>query len=192
MNLKPDPIILSFNASLVSQNRDDCLRQFLVAYFVDEQSFSVVEKVVPNSGFPGGKFISKTKFNNPKTGKPYVSEEISIDSDIVLGGWVFHLDSATEGTLKYMEAHSDVFEKSDLFNCMLPIITKLKSIKNIVSAAFKECDTQKRGRVKNSDVERILAQFDVTLTKQGRITLFRRFQFADSDLFLYNEFLALI
>jgi hypothetical protein len=52
---RPPPTLVSFTASLISDNRDDALRDFIVAFFVEDGSFSVVEKVVPNSGFQIGR-----------------------------------------------------------------------------------------------------------------------------------------
>lgn len=182
--------ILSFTATLVSKNRDDALREFVVAFYADDSSFSVMEKVIPNSGFPGGKFLQRTKAINPETNEPYQPDEVSIGRDITLGGWRFHLKSASEGTLKTMEAKSDIFTRSDLFNVILSVSDQLKPKINDLKTAFARRDKTHRGRVKQSDVGDVLEEFGVNLGEQELITLFRRYQFADSDMFEYNDFLA--
>ena len=186
------PTILSFTATLISNNRDDALREFVVAYYLEDSSFSVMEKVIPNSGFPGGKFLQRTKSINPETNEPYQPDEVNIGSDITLGGWRFHLKSASEGTLKTMEAKSDIFTRSDLSNVILSVSDKLKPHVDDLKTAFARKDKTHRGRVKQADVGDILDEFDVHLGEQEMITLFRRFQFADSDMFEYNDFLATI
>ena len=189
MNTTPDPTILSFTATLISNNRDDALREFIVAYFIDDCTFSVTEKVIPNSGFPGGKFMQRTKVINPETRQPYQPEEISIGKDVNLGGWRFHLKSASEGTLKTMEARSDVFTRSDLASVLLPLTRELKAHVNDLRTSFQRRDKTHRGRIRRDEIDDVLQEFNVKLGEQELITLFRRFQFADSDMFEYNDFL---
>lgn len=192
VDTRPPQTILSFTATLISNNRDDALREFIVAYFVEDSSFSVMEKVIPNSGFPGGKFLQRTKAKNPETGDLYQPYDITIGADITLCGWKFHLKEATEGTLKTMEAKSDMFTRSDLASVLVPIIPKLKSRIGDLKIAFQRCDRLKKGRIPKNQVADILSEFDVTLGQQELITLCRRFQFADSDQFEYTSFLPLI
>ena len=190
LELQQMSTILSFTAKLISNNRDDDLREFVVAYFLEEKSFSVVEKVIPNSGFPGGKFLQKTKVNNPKTGRPYEPTEIGIGVEVNLNGWRFKLINATEGTLRAMEANSEVFSRSDLASILLPMAKQLKHKVNDLRIAFQEKDKLKRGRIPRDQVDPILSKFGINLGPQESITLFRRYQFADSNLFEYNEFIA--
>jgi hypothetical protein len=189
---RPPPTLVSFTATMISNNRDDALREFIVAFFVEDSSFSVVEKVVPNSGFQGGKFLNRTKVLNPATGKRYEPDEVTIGMDVAIGGWKFHLKSASEGTLKTMEAHSDQFSRSDLSGLILPVQAQLLAKKEQLKAAFERRDARKKGRIERSQIARVMAEFGVTLGEQEVLTLFRRFQFADSDLFEYNEFLSML
>lgn len=189
---RPPPTVLPFVATLVSSNRDDALREFIVSFYVEDSSFSVMEKVIPNSGFPGGKFLSRLKATNPETGGPYQPDDVTIGSDVKIGGWTFHLKGATEGTLKTMEAKSDIFTRSDLASFLLPIIPKLKPRASDLRTAFVRRDRLRRGRIPRQDIPDVLAEFDVTLSEQELITLFRRFQFADSDMFEYDPFLQLL
>ena len=138
MDLRPPQTVLSFKAHLVSKNREDILRQFIVNFFVDDDKFSVFESVVPNTGFPGGQFISRARFVNPETGAPFQTHELYIDAEIVLNGWKFHLDEATEGTLRAMEANPNRYPKSDLSQTLK--LPNLKPHKEDLEKAFrKEC-----------------------------------------------------
>ena len=192
MDLRPPQTILSFKAHLVSKNREDVLRQFIVNYFVDDDKFSVFESVVPNSGFPGGQFISKAHFINPETGAPFQTDELYIDAEIVINGWKFHLDEATEGTLRSMEANPDQYPKSDLSTTLMPALSKLKPKKAELEKQFKRKDKLGRGRVSYTVAGNIFDELDVAMGRQERITLFRRFQFADAEQFQYEDFLSLI
>lgn len=192
MDLRPPQTVLSFKAHLVSKNREDILRQFIVNFFVDDDKFSVFECVVPNTGFPGGQFIARSRFVNPDTNAPFKTTELYIDSEIVLNGWRFHLDEATEGTLRAMEANPDLYPKSDLSTTLIPAISKLKPMKGELEKQFKAKDKAGHGRVSFAIARNIFDDLDIATGKQERITLFRRFQFADAEQFKYEDFLSLI
>lgn len=192
MDLRPPQTVLSFKAHLISKNREDILRQFIVNYFVDDDKFSVFEKVVPNSGFPGGNFISRAKFINPATGSKYKTEELFMGAKVVLNAWTFQLDEATEGTLRAMEANSDQYPKSDLSLTITPKVHLLKSQKAQLEEEFKSKDKQGRGRVTWVVARNIFDEHDLFTDPQERLTLLRRYQFADVEQFKYNEFLQVI
>jgi hypothetical protein len=189
---RPPYTLISFNAKLVSSNRDDALREFVVIYNVEDNKFTVHEKVIPNSGFRGGRFLQPTTGENPETGAPYEPDQVTIGSVITIATWKFRLISACEGTLKMMEARSDLFARSDLTGVFAQLATQLKGRQGDLKNEFVRRDKAKRGRLRNAEVKDILDDFQVTLGGQEWITLQRRFQFADSDTFLYNDFLAFL
>jgi hypothetical protein len=187
---RPPPTILSFYAKLVSSNRDDELREFVVAFFLEDSSFCINELVIPNSGFKGGRFLVRTKEVNPETNAPYAADDITVGAIVTIREWKFLLVSATEGALRTMEAKSDKFTRSDLSALIVPLITDLKPRLGELRAAFVRRDKYKRGRLKNDEVRNILDEFGFKMDAQQWITLSRRFQFADSDTFRYNDLLA--
>lgn len=184
------PIVLTFIAKLVSNNSDDALREFQLTFQADTSTFAVYEKQVPNSGFPGGKFVRATKIMNPETGKPYKPDEVTLGKDVVLNGWKFHLVNASEGTLKTMETHSDLFSRSNATSIMLGLTKKLRGKIPQVTAEFKKDDPNNHGRVKQSRTKEILEQFNADLGEQELLTLFRQYSFANTDEFRYRDFLT--
>jgi hypothetical protein len=111
---RPPYTLISFNAKLVSSNRDDALCEFVVIYNVKDKKFTVHEKLIPNSGFRGGQFLQPTTGENPETGGPYEPDQVTIGSVITIATLKFRLISACESTLGMMEARSDLFTKLDL------------------------------------------------------------------------------
>jgi hypothetical protein len=189
---RPAPTILTFTAKLVSSIKDDGLRDFVVAFFVEDSSFMITERVVRNSGFRGGKFLNRTKIDNPATKAPYTPEEVTVGSTIFIGGWWFDLTGASEEALKTMEANPDRFTRSDLSALMRPLIADLKPKGKDLRSALLALDKKKHGKLPSADVRDVLADFGVTFETQEWLTLQRRFQFATTDLFLYEDFLALL
>jgi Ca2+-binding EF-hand superfamily protein len=70
------------------------------------------------------------------------------------------------------------------------VAARIKPKLSDLRAEFTRRDKGKRGRLRNDEVKAILEDFDVSMGGQEWITLQRRFQFADSDTFLYNDFVA--
>jgi len=189
MDLKPPPTVLQFAATMVSKNKSDRIREFVVNYYVDDRSFSVFETVVPNSGFRGGKFLQKKMCLKPETNKPYEPHDIFIGARITLDGWVFVLQEASEHTLKVMEARSDVFVKCDLSLAMSKMRTMFRDKIPSLRAAFEKVDERKKLRVSLLETQQILKDYGIIMGDQEFLTLFRRYQFGDSDKFAYLDFL---
>jgi hypothetical protein len=189
---RPTPTILHFTAKLVSRNKDDGLRDFVVAFFVEDSSFMITERVVRNSGFRGGKFLNRVKVDNPTTNSPYRPDEVVVGATITVGGWSFDLTGASEEALKKMEAKPETFVRSDLSALILPLITQLKPTVSELRAAFLAKDKKKHGKIPSVDARDVLAEFDVTFGTQEWVTLQRRFQFSTTNEFLYEDFLSLL
>ena len=187
MDIRPPPTVLQFAASMISDNKADRGRSFVVSYTVDDKSFTVFEKVVPNSGFQGGKFLQKCVCNNPETGKPYEPKDIYLGAKVNLEGWKFILQEASEAALKTMESRPDIFVKCDLS----VIITKLRKMlahqAPKILVEFQKRDPRKRLRVSLVQVQEVLAQFGIVMADQEFLTLFRRYQYGD-DQFMYQDF----
>jgi hypothetical protein len=189
---RPPQTILSFHAKLVSSNRDDILRQFIIAFHLEDGCISIQEAVIPNSGFRGGRFLQRTKLPNPDTGAPFAPDDLTVGAVVTIANWKFELVGASEGTLRTMEAKADKFTRSDLSGVIVPLIGELRPRLGEIRAALLKKDKYKRGRARNEDVRDVLESFGVKFGPQEWTTLVRRFQFADSDTFRYNDFLALI
>jgi hypothetical protein len=188
---RPHPTILHFTAKLVTRNKDDALRDFVVAFFVEDSSFMITERVVRNSGFRGGKFLNRTKIDNPQTRAPFQPDEVTVGSTIQLGGWYFHLTGASEEALKKMEANPDVFVRSDLSASLLPLLKQVKPKIEELRTELKGRDKSGHGKLPHAEVREVLEQFGITFGTQEWLTLERRFQFSNSGQFLYDDFLAL-
>lgn len=192
MDLKPDPTVLQFTASLVSRRPEDKGRDFVVAYTVDDHSFQVFEKAVPNSGFQGGRFLHRTVCINPETGQTYKASDVYIGAKVNLEGWTFVLQEASEAALRVMEAHPDIFERSDLYAITDRIRQKMRGKLEEMKNAFKTLDPRNRGRVSLVELQGIFKQFGIQMDDQEFLTLFRRFQYGDSDRFEYHDFVDAI
>lgn len=189
VDLRPPPTILKFLATLNSKRRDDQIREFVVSYYLDDKAFSVSEKQVPNSGFRSGQFLKKMVINNPKTGVPYEPHEVYVGAAVNLGGWQFTLQEASEDALKVMEAQSDVFVKCDLAELLRRIRQTLAISVPELLVQFQRKDNRKRNCISLADLQEVFLKNGIDFGDQEFLTLFRRYQVNDMDLFNYQEFI---
>mgnify|MGYP002476133126 CR=1 FL=1 len=88
-----------------------------------------------------------------------------------------------------MESRSDVFTKCDLAAIMESLRTKLRGKCPQLLVQFQSIDPKKTSKVTLLELENILDKNGIKLGDQEFLTLFRRFQFLDTDKFNYQEFI---
>lgn len=189
MDLRAPATVLQFSANLDTRDKNDKIRSFVISYYVEEKAFSVFERVVPNSGFNGGKFLQKMVCNDPKTGKPYEPKDVYIGARVTLDGFDFILQQASEASLKAMETRSDVFIKCDLDLIIGKMREMLRGKLEALEKDFNAADKSKRERVTFEDLISILKNYGIVMGDQELLTLFRRYQFGGTELFNFREFL---
>ena len=187
VDVRPPRTILQFAATLESRKPEDKDREFVISYTVDDHSFEVFERHIPNSGFRGGKFMQRTVVKKPN-GDTYEPREIYVGAKLNLGGWVFVLQEASEEALKTMEANSDVFVKCDLSELLKVVRARLDGRAPQLLVAFQRRDVKKKDQLKLSEIQEVLKEFGITFGDQEFLTLLRRYQVADWDLFDYKSF----
>lgn len=121
-------IILYFHAifSLSNSNKIDHNRQFLISFYMEDDTIEVKEPPIRNSGHMGGQFIKRCQLMNPKTNKSYECYDFTIGNQIILNGYEFVLLDAYDSTFFFMEHHSN---ESHWTSCYLEHIFSKLSFK---------------------------------------------------------------
>jgi hypothetical protein len=119
--------VLRFRAKLISTRREDASREFLVLFFLVDDTIMVRETPNRNSGFVGGKFLSRNQTRKPD-GSYYQATDLHIGATLTLFNHVFVLSDADEYTLRYMEGLSNRYPYSDL----VAICDKIRSRGSVV------------------------------------------------------------
>jgi len=109
---KYDGCILRFGAKLISAIRDNGERDFVISYFLADDTVQIYESSRRNSGFLGGEFLKKARVPLPgqdmfSSSRPeyYRANDFYIGRTMTLKDHIFHIVSADEFTLMYMEQH---------------------------------------------------------------------------------------
>ena len=62
---------MRFEARLVSKNREDNARKFIISFFCGDDTIMAYETASKNSGIWGGKFLERARARNPKNEQFY-------------------------------------------------------------------------------------------------------------------------
>ncbi|XP_030369999.1 EF-hand domain-containing family member C2 [Scaptodrosophila lebanonensis] len=136
--LKYDGCILRFEAKLLSAVRENCKRSFVINYYLADDTLQIYEQARRNSGFVGGEFLKRARV--PLPGQPkfsssrpeyYKAHDFYIGATHSLKDHIFHIISADEFTLLFMEQHPDEFPVSN-------IKTIMDKIRKAVRPHYKE------------------------------------------------------
>ncbi|XP_074166759.1 EF-hand domain-containing protein 1 isoform X1 [Sminthopsis crassicaudata] len=118
--LMGDNKVLRYRAILESPIPEDKGRHFIFSYFLATDMVSIFEPPVRNSGFFGGKFLTKTKIAKPGSclDKPsfYGPGDFYIGALIEVFGHRFIIQDADEYVLKYLESQGDKYPQSTILS----------------------------------------------------------------------------
>eukprot|EP00825_Cyclidium_porcatum_P048735 TRINITY_DN8265_c0_g1_i2.p2 TRINITY_DN8265_c0_g1~~TRINITY_DN8265_c0_g1_i2.p2 ORF type:complete len:177 (+),score=24.98 TRINITY_DN8265_c0_g1_i2:117-647(+) len=109
-----DQYILRFDARLVSENKDDQQRKFIISFFCGDDTIQAYEVAGKNTGIWKGKFIERMSHINPITKKPYTERDFQIGEILQFTVYKFQLLRADEYTHKYMKSKPEVFKEADI------------------------------------------------------------------------------
>ena len=91
----------------------DEVRQFIVSYFMNDDTIAVFEPPIRNSGILGGKFLERGIKYKPGTEEAYTYKDLYVGAEVVINDFNFALANADEYTLSYMENNKHLFIMGD-------------------------------------------------------------------------------
>ena len=104
-----DQYVLRFEARLISQNKDQHNRKFIVSFFCGDDTVQVYQNADKNSGIWGGKFLERKKHNHKSEDRYLVDTDFQIGSVVQLSVYNFQLLKADDFTLQYMKERPNKF-----------------------------------------------------------------------------------
>ena len=106
--------VLRFEGAMISTATVDLNRKFIISYFLADDTMSVFEPPVRNSGILAGKFLDRTKCYYPGTTTSYEPQDLYIGASLELHSHKFVLTNADEYALSYMEKRPHLFPRANL------------------------------------------------------------------------------
>jgi len=153
---------ITFTAKLLSGGPDDVDRRFVITFYDIDDTLIILEPPIRNSGFVGGTFLARMKIK--KENGDYISEtDFYIGCDIRILKHRFFILDADVGTLKYMDANSHKFTRSNFYH----IIKKLRgflfadALNGNLNQYFQEVEERVPGVVTKSGLMKVFRQYDI-------------------------------
>lgn len=162
-------VILRYRLKLSNPKPSDVAREFTLQVFLEDDTIQIRELPVRNSGFTGGKFLSRGKQYH-SNGKQITPSDISIGSSIFVQSFKFDILDADEFSLKYMEQHPEIWKESSIDEIALRLREKESALKDML-LILKEKALEE---VPYQQIEQMLERVDIKFTPQEKLTLFRR------------------
>jgi len=173
-----DQNILRYEGRLISENREDNARTFIISFFCGDDTVQVYEKTERNSGVWAGKFLEKNKHKNPITNQYYSEKDFMLGNTVVLNQFRFQLLRCDEFTYRYMKEHPETFKEANIDKVLEKVraaARKFKSPEDFAVDLFKRLDKNNSGFIEFEELHNGFKELDVNLSIQEQYTIMRRF-----------------
>ena len=103
-----DKKILRYTARFNTRVPEDVDRRFIISFYLADDSLSVYEPAVRNSGIMEGPFLRRNKYKNVDKNNEFITPtDLPIWGDIKINGYSYHVLSCDEYTQNYLQTHLD-------------------------------------------------------------------------------------
>eukprot|EP00986_Skeletonema_menzelii_P011944 scaffold6334_cov139-Skeletonema_menzelii.AAC.4 len=177
---KKSGIVLHFNASLVvDDDADDSIRKFAIHFFLEDDTISIQEPPIRNSGYVGGQFLRRQPINHISASDMYVGNMVEVV------GHQFLLRDADESTFKLMECDEKTFPYSDTARLQRILSTKQDMIR-----AYFVSHYDGNGNLDLEGLSKCCSAIGIVINHAELITIWRRIKRNNSSgLVPFNKLL---
>lgn len=103
-----DKKILRYNARFNTRVPEDVDRRFIISFYLADDSISIYEPAVKNSGIIEGPFLRRNKYKNVDKSLEFITPtDLGIGADVKINGYSYHILSCDDYTTKYLQTHLD-------------------------------------------------------------------------------------
>lgn len=183
--LKYGSASLRFLAALASPAVEDVDRRFVITYFMCDETISIFEKVIRNSGFVGGKLLERSRVKDA-TGNFIQPQQFFVGANVTVNQQAFRLLEADAYTVKFMEQESAIFPQADLAR----VVDHLKSEGLDAAKAATVFDANGDGKVDRAEFARALEASGYFLTEHETLTVLRHCDANGDGTVSVQEFVA--
>jgi hypothetical protein len=87
---------------------EDIERRFIISFYLGDDSISIYEPAVKNSGIIEGPFLRRNKYKNVDKNNEFITPtDLPIGGNIKINGYSYNILSCDEYTVKYLQTHLD-------------------------------------------------------------------------------------
>jgi hypothetical protein len=183
---------LRAKAEMVTTSPVDLTREFLITFYLEDDTVQVFEEVKRNSGFWGGTFLKRGKYMNDSN--PIIATDIFLGNVICLNGCKLHITEMDNMSLQFCETNPDEFPLANINKIVGEIVANVKSKHWDIRGFFTAADTNNTSLLSSEKFVDILEENSLTnnLLDQEMLTLIRRFSDSSKNNVFYPDFCDLV
>lgn len=103
-----DKKVLRYTAKFNTRVPEDMERRFIISFYLSDDSISIYEPAVKNSGIIEGPFLRRNKYKNVDKNDTFITPtDLPIGGSVRINGFSYQLLSCDEYTAKYLQQHLD-------------------------------------------------------------------------------------
>mmetsp|Transcript_27583 Transcript_27583/g.69988 ORF Transcript_27583/g.69988 Transcript_27583/m.69988 type:complete len:817 (-) Transcript_27583:10-2460(-) len=149
--------------------KEDVDRKFIVAFWLADDTVSVFEPPLSNSGIIGGKFLERCEQINVQTGERFTFLDFVVGDTVIVNSFEFRIIDCDKFTQTYIDSKGQVI-RSQLYSTSLVDIMKnlqkrYEEAKEQLRSAFHVMDQDHSGNITHAEFIQSLNQlhFDIVL-----------------------------
>jgi len=185
--------VLRFRANLISKDPADRDRVFIVCFYLMDDTMSIFEQPVRNSGFFGGKFLQRSRVRrSSSTGDASFlsAADMKAGNVIVVNEHHFQLLEPDLRTTNFF----DGAEQPTSPERVQRILTKVREVvlnKNSrMTDAFRYCDEDHKGAIGLEGFRQVFRRNQIPVTEEEILILLRHFDKDGDGVISFHEFVS--
>lgn len=143
-------------------------RRFVIQYFIEDDTISIMEPPVRNSGLMGGKFLRRQVQKKPD-GSRFGPSDMFVGNQVEFVCHKFLLLHADEFSYRFMENDDKSFPFSNFPRLVTQLMSKVQDIKRYFIAEYSG-----DGLINIDQFEECCRHVDLNFNRQELITLWRK------------------
>mmetsp|Transcript_10981 Transcript_10981/g.17895 ORF Transcript_10981/g.17895 Transcript_10981/m.17895 type:complete len:906 (+) Transcript_10981:76-2793(+) len=189
--------LLRCKAIMLTGNPIDSSREFMVTFYLEDDTLAVFEEQKRNSGIWGGNFLKRGRYLNALPAETEVpryfkQNDIFLGNVVSVNGHEFQIIEMDNMSLDFCEHYPDEFPMMDTFKIIGSLMQVIVDRKLDMRPAFQHADHAGQGWLDQAKFVEVLDSMNLTddLNDQEVLTLMRRFK--SGDRYIYEEMCDLV
>ena len=174
--------------NLISDNPTDKGREFMVTFYLEDDSIQIYEEIKRNSGLSGGNFLKKGRYLNAlptdsDVPRYFAPQDFYLGNVFSINGNEMRIIEMDNMSLRFCESYPMEFPMFDSFAIVRSLLQKVVSMQIDIRKSMSKFDKKKNGILSKEDFILALDNLHITagLNDQELLTVLRRFQNDDGN-----------
>jgi hypothetical protein len=175
--------LIRCRSDMVSEDKINTSRNFTITFYLEDDTLSVFEDVMRNSGMTGGSFLKRGNYLNSlpedcDMPRPFQATDIYLGNVISVNGCEFSIKEMDEMSVDFCESFPEEFPLFDAHNVVGGLVYKVSSEKLNLRELLSAADPKGVGHITAEAFMRVLDDSGLAahLNDQEMMTIMRSFR----------------